>query len=315
MLSDEKILITGPGGRIAFGLARALAADNDVWGIARFSTPGQREEVEALGVTTRALDLGDGAFGDLPRDFTYLLHIAVAFETDYDRGFRINGEGTGFLMEHCRAARAALVMSSCSVYKPEPDPFHAYREVDPLGDPLTHGDVNYPASKIAEEVVARYCARSLGLPTVIARMNAAYGLRGGLPVMHMEDIVAGRPVVTRSDPCAYTPIFDDDIESQLEAMLDAASVPAAIVNWGGDEVVTVQDWVAFSGEWLGLTPTIDVQAIPGAAGGMVADNAKRLALTGPTRVHWRDGFRRTLEATFPDIREADLGKADIRKEE
>jgi hypothetical protein len=35
---------------------------------------------------------------------------------------------------------------------------------------------------------------------------------------------------------------------------------------------------------------------------MVADNAKRLALTGPSRVHWRDGFRRTLEATFPDVR-------------
>jgi hypothetical protein len=30
MLSDEKILITGPAGRIAFGLARFLAADNDV---------------------------------------------------------------------------------------------------------------------------------------------------------------------------------------------------------------------------------------------------------------------------------------------
>ena len=35
MLSDEKILITGPAGRIAFGLARSLVANNEVWGIAR----------------------------------------------------------------------------------------------------------------------------------------------------------------------------------------------------------------------------------------------------------------------------------------
>ena len=73
MLSGEKILITGPAGRIAFGLARSLAADNEVWGIARFSDPATREKVEALGVTTRALDIADGDFGDLPTDFTYLL--------------------------------------------------------------------------------------------------------------------------------------------------------------------------------------------------------------------------------------------------
>ena len=66
MLSGEKILITGPAGRIAFGLARSLAADNEVWGIARFSDPATREKVEALGVTTRTLDLADGDFGDLP---------------------------------------------------------------------------------------------------------------------------------------------------------------------------------------------------------------------------------------------------------
>src|SRR5689334_14049997 len=79
MLSDEKILITGPAGRIAFGLARFLAADNDVWGIARFSDHASREKVEAVGVTTRALDIADGQFGDLPTDFTYLLHLAADF--------------------------------------------------------------------------------------------------------------------------------------------------------------------------------------------------------------------------------------------
>ena len=53
MLSGEKILITGPAGRIAFGLARSLAADNDVWGVARFTDPAGRDKVEAIGVTTR----------------------------------------------------------------------------------------------------------------------------------------------------------------------------------------------------------------------------------------------------------------------
>jgi nucleoside-diphosphate-sugar epimerase len=190
-------------------------------------------------------------------------------------------------------------MSSCSVYRPEEDPYYAYREEDALGDPLTHMYRPYPVSKISQEVVARYCARAFDLPVVVARMNVGYGLRGGLPAVHMGDIVAGRPVVTRWDPCAYTPIFDTDVELQLEALLDAATVPANIVNWGGDEVVTVQEWAAYVGELLDVPVHIDVQPIPGGPGGMVADNAKRLAITGPAKTSWKEGFRRTLEHRFP----------------
>ena len=39
MLTDEKVLITGPAGRIAFGLAQTLVGANEVWGISRFSDP------------------------------------------------------------------------------------------------------------------------------------------------------------------------------------------------------------------------------------------------------------------------------------
>ena len=42
MLSGEKILITGPAGRIAFGLAETLVGENEVWGISRFSDPASR---------------------------------------------------------------------------------------------------------------------------------------------------------------------------------------------------------------------------------------------------------------------------------
>ena len=118
MLSGEKILITGATGQIALPMAEYFSRENEVWGIARFTEEGSRRRLEALGVTTRVCDLGTNDFGDLPTDFTYLLHLA-AFqgpEQDDDRAFRVNGEGTGFVLEHCRNARAALVMSSSSVY-------------------------------------------------------------------------------------------------------------------------------------------------------------------------------------------------------
>ena len=63
MLSDEKILLTGPSGMVGRALASGLVGDNEVWGIARFSDPATRQKVDALGVTTRAIDLGSGDFG------------------------------------------------------------------------------------------------------------------------------------------------------------------------------------------------------------------------------------------------------------
>jgi nucleoside-diphosphate-sugar epimerase len=301
VLRDEKILITGPAGRIAYGLARSLVPDNEVWGIARFSDPATRDKVEALGVTTRTLDIADGDFGDLPTDFTYLLHIAADFSVDdYDRALRVNAEGTGFVLTHCRGAKAALVMSTVTVYKPHPDPWHAFREDDPLGDAMAPPAATYSVSKIAEEGVARYCARALDLPVTIARMGAAYSDQSGLPVWHLDAVAAGEPVRTRWDPMTYSPIHDDDICAQLEPLLDVASVPATIVNWAGDEPVSVQEYTAFFGELLGVDPEVVVEEIPGASVGSVADPTARRAITGPCRVGWREGFRRVAEHFYPD---------------
>lgn len=302
MLSGEKILITGPAGRIASGITRALAKDNEVWGIARFNDPAQRQAVEALGVTTRRFDLEQCDFGDLPRDFTYLVHVAVNFEpTSYDRALRTNAEGTGFLLEHCRRAKAALVMSTVSVYKPHPDPWHPFREDDPLGDSNSHApSPSYSVSKISQEAVARYCARSFNLPVTIARMNSAYGESGGLPALHLEAIAAGRPVQTRWDPMPYSPIHSEDIAGQLAALLDAASVPATIVNWSGDEPVSVQQWSAYMAELLGTTASVAVTPVPGASVGAVADTTRRRSITGPSQVSWKEGIRRMAQALYPD---------------
>lgn len=301
MISGEKILVTGPAGRIAFAIAKSLAPHNEVWGIARFSDPESRKEVDALGVETRQIDLAEGNYGDLPNDFTYLLHLAADFSaSDYDRAISVNAEGTGLLMEHCRTAKAALVMSTVTVYKPLGDPWHAWKEDEPLGDQKVPGQDPYSISKISQEAVARFCARSLNLPTVIARMGAAYGLRGGVPVWHLHAIANGEPVKTRWDPMTYAPIFDDDIVDQVEALLGTSSVPANIVNFCGDEAVSVQQWCAYIGELLGTEPVIEVTPVKDASVGSVGDPSKRISITGPCKVDWREGIRRMAEHFYPD---------------
>jgi nucleoside-diphosphate-sugar epimerase len=301
VLHDEKILITGPAGRIASSLARRLAPDNEVWGVARFRSPGSRERVEEMGVTTRVLDLGDGDFASLPDDFSHVLHLAADFsDDDYDRALRVNAEATGLLLQHCCRAKAALVMSTLTVYRPHEDPWHAFAEDDPLGDQKATHSAPYSVSKIAQEAVARYCARAFDLPVVVARMGAAYGEGGGLPMMHLDDVAAGRPVQTRWDPIPYSPIHDDDIAAQVEPLLGAASVPATIVNWCGDDAVSVQEWCTYFGELLGVEPVVEVTPVPCASIGSVGDPTRRRSITGPCRVHWRDGFRRMAQRFYAD---------------
>ena len=86
----------------------------------------------------------------------------------------------------------------------------------------------------------------------------------------------------------------------MESLLQAASVPATIVNWCGDEAVSVQEWSAYMGELLGVEPRIEVQEIPGASIGAVEDPTKRRAITGPCKVSWKEGVRRMAETLYPD---------------
>jgi nucleoside-diphosphate-sugar epimerase len=301
-LSDERILVTGATGRIGRDLARRLARDNVVWGTGRFADDETRGELEALGVRPVPLDLsGDGGAPDLPAGVTVLVHLAAYLgdADDHDLALRVSAEGTGLVLAHCCDARAALVMSTGSVYRPHDDPLHAYREDDPLGDVNATGMPTYSVSKIAQEAVARAMARILGLPVTIARMNVAYGGGAGLPAHHLDSVLAGRRIELRSDPNPYSPIHLDDIEAQLPALLDAATVPATIVNWAGDEIVSTQEWCAFFGELSGLEPDVHTVAQPGTQPGSVMDVTRRRALTGPCRVGWRDGVRELFEGRQP----------------
>jgi len=108
-------------------------------------------------------------------------------------------------------------------------------------------------------------------------------------------VAAGQPVTTRWDPCRYSLIHQDDIDLQVDALLDAASSPATIVNWAGDETPSVQEWCAFMGDLTGRPATVEVVATPGTLRGSIADVAKRRAITGPCTVSWRDGIRRVFE--------------------
>lgn len=303
MISGEKILVTGVSGLVGLPIAGYLAGHNEVWGLARFdlvrdrsealvTNPGTRQAVEALGIHTVAVDLEQPDLSVVPDDFTYVLHLAhTRLGSEFHRAVQVNAVGAGHVLAHCRAAKAALVVSSTAVYSVHEDPWHAFSEEDDIGRSFAPWAPSSPPAKVSLEAVARFCAEAFSIPTIIMRLNTTYGSMGALPVDHLDAVARGDPVRIWTLPYPHSIIHMDDMCDQLERLLGAATVPANIVNWCGDEVVTVQEWCEFAAELAGKEATIELLDVPGVAPGNVSDPAKRLSITGPCQRPWRDAFR------------------------
>jgi nucleoside-diphosphate-sugar epimerase len=299
MLKGKKILVTGGTGNIGAPIVEDFARDNEVWCAARFSNAQLKADFEARGVKTCFYDMWTGDTSGLPDDFDYVVHSGLvmgAEMTEHETAIRINTESTALLMQHCRKAKGFLHLSAASVYRRHPDhPHHAYVETDDLATDGATYSMIYPTVKIAVEGAVRAVARVLGLPTVIARMNAAYGVHshGGVAVMYQRMMAAGKPIAV---PIGYdnigSPIAAKDIGRQAHLLLEAATCPATIVNWAGDEGVNDRDLCAYIGELTGLTPTYTESKI--TLDVFLSDNTLRKKLIGDCEVHWKDGLRDTF---------------------
>jgi len=293
-LANATIVLAGCTGQVGKPLAKALAAQgNQVHGVARFSDPAVRTEMEAAGVICHGVDLIDPDLSNLPSNVDHLLNFAVTKTGRWAKDLAANADAAGLLMQHCRSARSVLHCSSTAVYAPtggEP-----MREDSPLGrDHHQHMMPTYSTAKTAAESVASFAAKAFDLPTTIARLCVPYGDEGGWPMFHLLMAQDGQPIPVHTDGSRYNVIHHEDIIDQIPALLDAASTPATILNWGSDEVVSVEEWTRYMADIVGAPePTFEPTdfTIPSA----VVDTSKARPILGPCEVGWRDGFRRLTE--------------------
>ena len=235
----------------------------------------------------------------MPADFDYVLNLAVAKSGKWDKDLATNADAVGLLMAHCRGAHAFLHCSSAAVYDPPDDDVRT--ESSALGDNHKPLFPTYSISKIAGEAVARSMSRVLGLPTTIARLNVPYGDNGGWMFYHMEMILNGIPIpVPPGEAARYNPIHQDDIIATIPKLLEVASVPAATVNWAGDQIVSIQEWCAYLGTLIGREPVFDVSAQ--ALRGNPVDVSRLHELIGAgSTVDWQDGLRRMAAKFHPEL--------------
>jgi UDP-glucuronate 4-epimerase len=297
-LDGSKILVLGATGMVAGPVVQRLAEHNEVWGAARFTNPKAKADLDAHGVRTVMLDLSDPDLTPLPKDVDYVINLAVTHPRSFSKALATNAESLGLVMRHYAGAKAFLHCSSTGVYHPKGQ--ELVKEDDPLGENHRAMLPTYSLSKIAAEVVARLSARLYDLPTVIARLNVPYGDCVAYPSIHLECILAGQPIpVLPGGDTLYSPIHSDDIIRQIPLLLDIASVPATTLNWAGPDVVSVQEWCAYLGHLVGKEPIFEEteNAIPSVA----TDVTLMEQLIGPAQVRWRDGMRRMVATSHPEI--------------
>lgn len=297
MLEAEKVLITGATGKIAFPIARALAATgNEVWGVARLKDPADREKLVGAGIKPVALDVGAGDFSGLPDDFSYVFHAAVdAGADDWGRCVETNAQMSGELLYHCRAAAGFVLCSTGSIYAYQGQ--RPLTEADPPGAPLRP---NYSFSKVAAEALCTWISGHFHIPVTIIRICSTYGPQGGAPADRLDAMLAGRPIRLHPDkPNNYNPIYEDDyVELGIRAM-EVAAMPPVVVNWAGSETISVEDYCAFMGELTGVEPIFEYT--PDAHTPLWPDVTHMHQVLGRTKVPWREGFRRMIAARHPEI--------------
>ncbi len=295
MLEGEKVLVTGASGKIAFPIARRLAEHNEVWGVARLREAAQRERLEAAGVRPLSLDIGGGDLSSLPEDFTHVFHAAVdTGEGDWRRCVHTNAQSSGDLLFHCRGAKGFVFCSTGSIYGYQGQ--RPLREDDPPGVPLR---ANYSFSKVAAEQLCTWVAVHVGTPLTIIRICSTYGPEGGAPADRLEQMLRGEPIRLYPDPPNnYNPIYEDDyVELGIRAM-EVAALPALVLNWAGSETVSAEEYCAYMGDLVGVAPVFEYT--DAAHPPLWPDVTVMHEVLGHTKVHWKDGFRRMIEARHPE---------------
>lgn len=290
-LSGKRVLVTGASGLVAFPVAAELAKSNDVYALARWSDAEQQRLMEASGARTVRFDLADEDLSSLPKEIDVVIHYAVLPPKFGNLAYDVNTGATGRLARRYRDAEAFVHGSTGSLYEYQGE--RPLREDDPYG--LHSAGENYAASKIGAEYMLKHLSVDYGLPVTIVRIFSFYGPRGGAVTQRVDMVAQSKPVsVFPGVRNVHTPLYEDDYVEKTIGAAGIAKVGCDILNVGGSEAVTIQDYCMMAGEMLGKEP---IFVENGTSWPIWGDTTKMERLLGPSKVSVREGVRRILDTT------------------
>ncbi len=235
------LLVLGIAGKMGPSLAhraKRAAPHKRIIGVARFSDPSVREQLDSWGIETIAADLLEpGALDRLPDAPNVIYMAARKFGSTGNEGltWAMNTFLPGLVAERYRNARI-VAFSTGNVYPLVPVVQGGSDESCP---PLAVGE--YGQSALGRERMFQYFSSCHGTPVTLLRLNYAIDLRYGVLLDIGQKVFERRPVNLKMGHANV--IWQGDANSICLRSFAICKSPPDILNVTGPETVSVR-WVA-----------------------------------------------------------------------
>lgn len=253
------LLVLGVAGKMGPTLARMARRAMDeagntarVIGVARFSQPEMRNQLEQAGIQTIACDLLDAeAVQRLPDAPNVVFMAGMKFGTTGAEPltWAMNTVAPAYVASRYRQSRI-VVFSTGNVYPLVPVTGCGATEETP---PEPIGE--YAQSALGRERVFQYFSGRYGTPAVIYRLNYAVELRYGIILDVAQKVWAGEPV-SLAMGCVNV-VWQGDACAWALRCLSLAQSPPLVLNATGPETLSIRYLAGRLGDLMGKQPRFE----------------------------------------------------------
>ncbi len=277
------LIILGVGGKMGPTLARLARRALDqadrrrrVIGVARFSNPRVRTQLESAGVETITADLLEpGALASLPNAPNVIYLAARKFGSTGNEPFTwaMNTYLPACVADRYRDARI-VALSTGNVYPLTPAEGGGPNEdhpPDPVGE--------YAQSCLGRERMFQYFSQRHGTPVTLIRLNYAIDLRYGVLLDIATKVYTGEAVDLSMGHVNV--IWQGDANTAILRSLSYCASPPFILNLTGPQILSVRQLALQFGQHLQREPIFEGSEAPAA---LLSDASRYARLMGPPRV-------------------------------
>jgi nucleoside-diphosphate-sugar epimerase len=252
---EGDLLILGVAGKMGPSLAhraRRAATGKRILGVARFSNPEVRAQLDSWGIETISADLLEPGILDRLPDAPNVIYMAARkFGSTGNEGltWAMNTFLPGLVAQRYRESRI-VAFSTGNVYPFTPVVHGGPDESTP---PAPVGE--YGQSALGRERMFEYFSRCHGTPVTILRLNYAIDLRYGVLLDIGQKVFERRPVSLNMGQANV--IWQGDANSVCLRSLAICQSPPMVLNLTGPETVSVRWAAGRFGERFGIEPILE----------------------------------------------------------